>query len=58
MCASEGVLLNLFQNTGRRRKLFEGRSTRGKFIHQKRRSPSLHVKRPAPFIRIREAMWF
>jgi hypothetical protein len=57
MCASEDVLLNSFQNTERKRKLFEGRSTKGKFIHPKRRSPSLPVKRPALFIRIREAMW-
>jgi hypothetical protein len=57
MYASEDVLLNSFQNIERKRKRFEERSTKKKFMYQKRRSPSLHVKRLALFIRIRGVMW-
>jgi hypothetical protein len=57
MCASEDVLLNSFQNTERKRRLFEGRFTRGKYMYQKGRFRSPLVRRLVPFIRMREAMW-
>jgi hypothetical protein len=57
MFVSEDVQLNSFRSTERKRKVFEELFTERNFKHQKARSPFLLVRKLAPFIRIREAMW-